>query len=142
MAARTSSGDSLEALKRLVGKWRMVAVFKGMPPADLGAHVTFEWLPGQRFLIQRCKVLPPEAPAGIAISGPDLEHEGKDLQHSFDTRGVARVYKMSFERGVWKLWRDEADFSPLDFYQRSMGGTGDDGKTFAGAWEISHDGIT
>jgi hypothetical protein len=22
--------------------------FKGMPPADVGARVTFEWLPGER----------------------------------------------------------------------------------------------
>ena len=53
MAARTSSGDSLEALQPLVGEWRLAATFKDMPPADSGARVTFAWLPGERFLIQR-----------------------------------------------------------------------------------------
>ena len=42
MAASTSSSDSLEALKPLVGEWRLVATFKDMPPADSGARVTFE----------------------------------------------------------------------------------------------------
>jgi len=141
MAARTSS-DSLEALKPLVGEWRLTATFKDMPPADIGARVTFEWLPGERFLIQRWEVPIEEAPDGIAIIGPDPEISGNYLQHYFDTRGVARVYKMSFENGVWKLWRDEADFSPLDFSQRYTGTFSDDGKTIAGAWEICHDGKT
>jgi hypothetical protein len=142
MAARTSSDDSLEALKPLVGEWRLLATFKDMPPADVDARVTFEWLPGERFLIQRWEIPIPEAPDGIAIIGPDPEISGNYLQHYFDTRGVARVYKMSFENRVWKLWRDEADFSPLDFSQRYSGTFSDDGKTILGAWEICHDGKT
>jgi hypothetical protein len=62
MATKTSSGDSLEALKPLVGAWRLVATFKDMPPADIGARATFAWLPGERFLIQRWEVPMPEAP--------------------------------------------------------------------------------
>ncbi len=142
MATRTSSSDSLEALKPLVGEWRLAATFKDMPSADIGARVTFAWLPGERFLIQRWEVPTPEAPDGIAIIGADPARAGNYLQHYFDTRGVARVYKMSFENGVWKLWRDEADFSPLDFSQRYTGTFSDDGTTIAGAWEICHDGTT
>jgi hypothetical protein len=142
MASQTRSGDSLEALKPLVGAWRLVATFKDMPPADIGARATFEWLPGERFLIQRWEVPMPEAPDGIAIIGPDPVREGNYLQHYFDTRGVARVYKMSFANGVWKLWRDESDFSPLDFSQRYTGTFSEDGKTIAGTWELCHDGTT
>ena len=142
MAARTNSDNALAGLQPLVGEWRLLATFKDMPPADIGARATFEWMPGERFLIQRWNVPTPEAPDGIAIIGPDPAHEGAYLQHYFDTRGVARVYKMSFEHGVWKLWRDEADFSPLDFAQRYTGTFSDDGKTIAGAWEICHDGTT
>jgi hypothetical protein len=142
MTASTSSGDSLEALKPLVGEWRMIATFKDMPPADIGAVVTFAWLPGERFLIQRWEIPAPEAPDGIAIIGLDPEHEGSYLQHYFDSRGVARVYKMSLENRIWKLWRDKADFSPLDFSQRYTGRFSDDGKTIAGAWEICNDGKT
>jgi hypothetical protein len=142
MAAKMDSGDSLEALKPLVGEWRMVPTFKDMPPIDASARVTFEWMPGERFLIQRWEVPVPEAPDGLAIIGPDPEHEGRYLQHYFDTRGVARVYRMSLENGVWRLWRDQADFSPLDFAQRYTGTFSEDDKTIVGAWEICHDGET
>ena len=138
----TSSVDSLEALESLVGDWSMVPVFKGMPPADAGAHVRFEWLPGGRFLIQSWEVPVPEAPDGIAIIGADPDSDGSFLQHYFDSRGEARVYKMSLADGVWKLWRDQADFSPLGFAQRYTGAFRDDGKTIAGRWEICHDGRT
>lgn len=140
MAAATNGGGALEALAPLVGEWRMTVAFKDMPPADVGAHVSFSWLPGERFLIQRWEVPIPEAPDGIAIIGADPASAGNYLQHYFDTRGVARVYKMSFRDGVWKLWRDEPDFSPLDFSQRYTGTVSDDGRTITGAWEICHDG--
>jgi hypothetical protein len=70
-------------------------------------RVTFAWLPGRKFLIRRWEVPVPDAPDGIAVIGADPEREGEYLQHYFDSRGVARLYKMSFENGVWKLWRDE-----------------------------------
>jgi hypothetical protein len=138
----TSGGGSLEALERFVAEWSLVAAFKDIPPADVGARVTFEWLPGGKFLIERWEVPVPEAPDGIAIIGADPHTEGRYLQHYFDSRGVARIYKMSFEDRVWKLWRDEPDFSPLDFSQRFTGIFSEDGKTIAGAWEISYDGKT
>jgi hypothetical protein len=136
------SGESLEALERFIGEWSLVAAFKDVPPADAGARVTFEWLSGNTFLIERWEVPIPEAPDGIAIIGADPDSEGNYLQHYFDSRGVARVYRMSFDSGVWKLWREEADFSPLDFSQRFTGTFSDDGNTIVGAWEICHDGAT
>jgi hypothetical protein len=142
MTASTSHHEALEALQPLVGEWRLLATFKDMPPADIGAHVSFEWLPGERFLIQRWEVPTPDAPDGIAIIGPDPAISGRYLQHYFDTRGVARVYKMSFADGVWTLWRDEADFSSFDFAQRYTGTFSEDGTTIVGAWEICHDGTT
>jgi hypothetical protein len=143
-----SSADTLDVLEPLVGEWTMVALFENMPPPDPdagqegGARVSFEWLPGKRFLVERWTVPVPEAPDGIALIGADPQREGGYLQHYFDSRGVARVYKMSFEGGVWKLWRDEQDFSPLDLRQRYSGTFSDDGRTIDGAWEICHDGET
>jgi hypothetical protein len=136
------AGDS--AVKRLepfIGEWSMEADIPNAPPAppDLRARATFEWMPGEQFLVQRWEVPIPEAPDGIAIIGFDV---GRDtyLQHYFDSRGVARVYEMSFSDGVWKLWRESPDFSPLDFRQRFEGTFSDDGRTIAGRWEISGDG--
>jgi hypothetical protein len=138
--AQEGENAAIERLAVFLGEWRIAAEFKNVPPADAGARVVFEWMPGERFLIQRWEIPVPEAPDGIAIIGADPESEGDFLQHYFDSRGVARVYKMSLGDGVWKLWRDSPDFSPLDFSQRYTGTFADDGQTISGAWEICHDG--
>lgn len=139
MAARNSV---LAALDVLVGEWSMVAGVDGMSTPDVGARVAFEWLPGEQFLVERWQVPIPEAPDGIAIIGLDPSGNAQYLQHYFDSRGVARVYKMTLEGDTWSLWRDEPDFSPLDFRQRYIGTIAGDGRTIAGAWEICHDGST
>jgi hypothetical protein len=43
------------------------------------------------------------------------------LQHYFDSRGVARLYEMTFSGGVWNLLRNSSDFTPLEFSQRFSG---------------------
>jgi hypothetical protein len=139
---RRQETPEIERLAVLVGEWSMVPEFEGLPPVDEGAPVFFEWMSGERFLIQRWEIPVPEAPDGIAVIGPDPESQGNFLQHYFDSRGVARVYKMTLGDGVWKLWRDSPDFSPLDFSQRYTGTFSDDGRTISGAWEICHDGTT
>jgi hypothetical protein len=142
VAAVTTSADSLEALAPLVGEWRMAVAFEGTPPTDAGTGVRFEWLPGKQFLIQRWQIPVPDAPDGIAVIGADPARSGGYLQHYFDARGVARVYKMDFGDGVWTLRREEPDVSPLDFAQRFTGTFSEDGTTIAGRWEICHDGTT
>jgi hypothetical protein len=127
-------------LERLIGEWTMHVAFPGAPPVA-GGRVVFEWMTGEQFLIERWEVPVPEAPDGLAIIGFD-EGRGTFLQHYFDSRGIARVYAMSLEDGVWTLWRDAPDFSPLEFAQRYTGTFSDDGTTIVGRWEIAHDGST
>ena len=134
-------GTAIERLEAFIGEWTMEATFEGVPPTGPVGRVVFEWMPGERFLLERWEVPHPEAPDGLAIFGLDPDGGGF-LQHYFDSRGVARVYKMSLADGVWKLWRDSPDFSPLDFSQRYTGTFSDDGRTIAGEWEICHDGST
>lgn len=95
-------------------------------------------MPGERFLIERWDIPHPDAPDGVAIMGYD---KGRDtlLQHYFDSRGVARVYEMGLEDGVWTLSRTKPDFSPLKFWQRFAGRFSRDGRTIEGTWEASHD---
>ena len=138
MAARD---PVLAALDVLVGAWRLDAGFVDTPAPEGAARVVFEWMEGQQFIVERWTV-PDPGPDGIAIIGLDASNEGHYLQHYFDARGVARVYRMSLTDRVWRLWRDEPDFSPLDFRQRYTGTLSDDGRTIAGAWEICHDGTT
>lgn len=125
----------MEPLDALVGEWTMEASPPGGPPWPGDARVAYEWL-DRAYLIERWTVDMPEAPDGIAIIGPD--ESGQHLvQHYFDSRGVARIYGMSLEDGVWKLWRDGEDFS-----QRYSGTFSDDGKRIEGRWEIARDGKT
>jgi hypothetical protein len=141
MAQQTESA-AVDRLAVLVGEWHMAVEFEDVPPADLRARVVFEWMPGRRFLVQRWEIPVPEAPDGTGIIGADPQSDDNFLQHYFDSRGVARVYKMSVSDRDRRLWRDEPDFSPLDFAQRYTGTFGDDGRTITGFWEIAHDGGT
>ena len=131
-----------ERLEPLIGAWSMAMVMPGEPtPAklpDMGARVTFEWMGDKAFLLERWTVPIAEAPDGLAVIGWD-KARGTFLQHYFDTRSVARVYEMSFERGVWKMERTKKDFSPFEFSQRFTGTFLDDGRRIEGTWEIADD---
>jgi hypothetical protein len=136
-----AGNPGIDALEAFIGEWSLGADFPNAPPTDVRGRVVFEWLSGEQFLVQRWEVPLPEAPDGIAIIGFDRGRE-TFLQHYFDSRGVVRVYEMSFSDGLWKLWRTTADFSPLDFSQRFTGTFSDDGQTIDGRWEISDDGTS
>jgi hypothetical protein len=132
---QTSRNAALERLDALVGKWTMEATPPGGPPWPGEGRVTFEWLEGRTFLIERWMVDLPEAPDGIAIIGAADESE-TFRQYYFDSRGVHRIYEMTLGDGVWKLWRD----APDPFPQRFSGTFDDDGTTIAGRWEKAEDG--
>jgi hypothetical protein len=132
---------SLERLDVLIGQWEMEASFEagyfgpGTPPiTGRGGRTTFEWLEGRFFLTQRFVNEHPAAPSGIAIIGA-----GTDLatfeQHYYDSRGVARLYQMSLDGRVWKVWREAPGF-----WQRYTGEISADGTTIKGAWDGSADG--
>jgi hypothetical protein len=131
---------ALAELSRFVGDWTMELTFPGQDPVDSDGTVSFEWMPGGWFLVERWQVPIPEAPDGVAVIGWDNGRQ-RLLQHYFDSRGVSRVYEMSVEDGVWRLARTEPDFSPLDFSQRYTGRFSDDGTTITGMWEIKHPGM-
>jgi len=105
---------ALQRLDALVGEWTMEASFA----AGVTGRAVFEWVLGGQFLVERSEV--PGAPDGIAIVGLDRNGEAF-TQHYYDSRGVARVYAMTFSDGVWTLLRDSPDFSPLDFWHASPG---------------------
>ena len=142
------TGNRSEALARLdvfVGEWVVEARFPGQsaPPGAAGdgpvARSWFEWALGRQFLLQRTEVPAPEVPDGLMIVSADPE-TGAYTQHYYDSRGVVRLYAMSFADGVWTLTRESPDFTPLDFRQRFTGTFSADGNTISGAWETGHDG--
>jgi hypothetical protein len=136
---RPPRDPALEALDMFVGEWTVAASFPaGAPPALAGRFVAgrarFEWTLGGRFLAQRVQIDKPDAPDSSAIIGADPDG-GAYTQHYFDSRGVARVYAMTLDAGVWTLLRDKPDFTPLRFSQRFTGTFSDDETTIAGCWE-------
>jgi hypothetical protein len=132
---------AMERLEPLIGEWSLDAAFPSVPPTGPVGRTVFEWTLDGQFLIQRSEIPHPAAPVGFCIVGFDLEAK-KYVQHCFDSRGVARVYAMTFDDGVWELTRKAPDFSPLDFFQRFIGTFSADGETIEGAWETSEDGST
>jgi hypothetical protein len=129
--------SKIEDLDALVGEWSLEADPPDGDPWPGGGRVSFEWLEGKTFLIERWTVELPEAPDGIAIIGAGDE-PGTFRQYYFDSRGVHRIYEMTLDDREWKLWRDEPD----PFPQRFTGTLRDDGETIAGRWEKAEDGST
>jgi hypothetical protein len=128
----------LERLNPFVGEWDLEVSLPSPGGDGIRARAVFEWALDGRFLVQRVEISIPEAPNSIAIIGPDPRGDAY-AQHYFDSRGVVRVYAMTFEDGVWTLLRDSPDFSDLNFWQRYTGAFSADGNTIDGGWESSHD---
>jgi hypothetical protein len=136
--------DALVRLDVFIGDWSIEARFPGhrqAPPGGPGlvARSRFEWALGGQFLLQHTEVPIPEAPDSMAIVGTD-PRTGGYTQHYYDSRGVVRLYAMSFADGIWTLARESPDFSPLDFRQRFTGTLSEDQNTITGDWEKRPDG--
>ncbi len=131
--------ERLDRLEVFLGEWRLEVPAFSLPPelAD-SARTTFEWTLDGAFLLQQAFVPVPEAPNGLCVIG--LDAGDGYTQHYFDSRGIARLYAMTFDGRDWTLERHAPDFSPLDFHQRWLGTFSADGNTIEGRWETSPDG--
>jgi hypothetical protein len=125
-----------ERLEALVGEWTLQATPPDGTPWPGGGRVTFEWFEGAPLLVERWQIDMPEAPNGTAVIGCD-GMSGSYFQLYTDDRDVQRIYAMSLDDGVWKLWRDGPPFS-----QRFTGTFSEDGSRIDGRWEIAEDGTT
>ena len=125
---------ALGLLDVLVGEWAQQVTGHGDPTGT----ITFEWALGGAYLLQR-STLPPPFPESLAIIEYD-EAAASFRLHYFDSRGVTRLYSMTFSGSDWTLLRTEPDFSELGFAQRFLGTLADDGRSVDGRWEQSHDG--
>jgi hypothetical protein len=126
--------NALKELEVLVGKWKVEATPPGGPPWPGDAEITFEWMEGAPFLIERSWVEMPEAPNAITVIGADAAN-GRYFQLYSDDRNVSRVYEMSIGDGEWKLWREGEPFD-----QRFAGKISDDGNRIEARWEAAKDG--
>jgi hypothetical protein len=124
--------DGMQRLAPLVGEWRIETSLG--PPGAVRAVTVFEWALGGRILIQRVEVDVPEAPDAFCVISPG-PRPGGFTQHYFDSRGVSRLYAMTFDDGVWTLRREEPDLTPLAFAQRYVGALSEDGAIIRGRWD-------
>ena len=126
---------SLKQFDSLIGEWNMVGVHPALPSPVRG-HSSFEWLREGALLLWRFEWEPGGPPTALSVIGHDDTVDPCTMLYS-DERGVARIYQMSLEGGVWKMWRDSPDFS-----QRMTGTFSDDGNIITWHGEMSHDGST
>jgi hypothetical protein len=124
---------SLKQFDILVGEWTMVGTHPGLPATAYG-HSSFEWLREGLLLLWHFEWEPGGPPSALSVIGHDDTLEPCSMLYS-DERGVARIYQMSLEGGVWKMWRDAPGF-----LQRMTGTFSDDGNTIICQGELSRDG--
>jgi len=135
--AHSAPNATLERLAAFIGEWDLEISsmsFRDDPAAVERGHASFDWLEGGAFLIQRSEISAPDFPRSKAIIAPDDQAETYGMLY-FDSRGVSRIYKMTFSGGIWTVWRDFPGFS-----QRFLGTFSDDGKVITARWEKSTDG--
>ncbi|MCW3123702.1 MAG: hypothetical protein JWQ38_3194 [Flavipsychrobacter sp.] len=121
-----------------IGNWEMElsnASFLPDTKTIIKGTAIFEWFEEGDFLILR-QGTKKEVPWATWFIGRDKDAQNYTVLY-FDDRQYSRVYEMSFENGIWKIWRN----SP-DFIQRFTGMVSEDKKMISGCWEKSTDGKT
>ena len=135
--AENQRNSALERLAIFVGEWNLEITsmsFHTDPSAVEHGRTSFNWLEGGAFLIQHSEISATDFPRSTAVIGPDDEAETYSMLY-FDSRGVSRIYRMTFHGGIWTLWRDFPGFS-----QRFHGMFSEDHNTITARWEKSSDG--
>jgi hypothetical protein len=129
---------ALADLSVLVGDWDMElwgASFLPTPESRIhGGRVRFEWIENDALLAMRQQGEADGPPAACWVFGRDESSDDYSVFYS-DSRGVSRIYSMSFMAGEWKLWRDNTEFA-----QRFTAALTADGSTLTGRWEKSSNG--
>ncbi len=124
----TDRDPALEPFDALIGTWVTEAThpeFDGVVPGS----VSYEWLEGGRFLIQRSRNDHELFPDAIGVIGHPEDGDGLVLEY-FDSRGVRRTYGVSLDDGVLRLRRDAPGFDQR--YSAVLAG-----EAFDGLWQVA-----
>jgi len=124
----TERDPALEPFDALIGTWATEAthpLFDAVVPGS----VTFAWLEGCHFLVQRSHNDHEAFPDAISVIGAP-EAGDELLMEYFDSRGVRRTYGVSVSGGVLRIWRDDPTFA-----QRFSATLGHD--RFEGLWQLA-----
>lgn len=127
--------SSLKEFEILIGEWTMVGTHPAFPSAAHGQS-SFEWLREGSLLLWRFNWERPGPPSALSVIGhDDADSTGICSILYADERGVARIYQMRLDGGMWMMWRDSPGFS-----QRLTGTFSADGNTISVHGELSRDG--
>src|SRR5437868_13619934 len=124
----TDQDPTLEPFEALIGTWA-TEVTHPLVDVVVPGSITFEWLEGGRFLIQRSRYEHELFPDAICVIGAPEAGEGLVMEY-FDSRGVRRTYGVSLQDGVLSMWREQSGFD-----QRFSAILGAD--AFEGQWEVA-----
>jgi hypothetical protein len=124
----TDRDPALEPFDVLIGTWATEATHP-MIDAVVPGSVTYEWLEGGHFLVQRSHNDHELFPDAISVIGAPEAGDGLVLEY-FDSRGVRRTYGVALEEGVLRMWRDHPGFA-----QRFSAKLGPD--SFEGLWQAA-----
>jgi hypothetical protein len=80
------------------------------PEEVVHSPVTFEPIEHGALLAMRQGGGGASPPAATWVIGRD-DHQREYTVLSADARGVSRVYGMSLSASIWRIWRDEPEFS-------------------------------
>ena len=131
------SNPAIDQLAPFIGEWDIEITsmsFRADPSAVDRGHSSFAWLEGGGFLVQHSEISASDFPRSTAVMGPDDEAATYRMLY-YDSRGVSRIYRMTFSGGIWTLWREFPGFS-----QRFHGMFSEDGRIITARWERSSDG--
>jgi hypothetical protein len=104
----TDRDPALEPFDALIGTWATEATHP-LVDAVVPGLITFEWLEGGRFVVQRSSNEHELFPDAICVIGPPESGDGLVMEY-FDSRGVRRTYGISLDDGVLRYWRDAPGF--------------------------------
>ena len=99
---------ALEPFDALIGTWDTEATHP-LVDAVVPGSITYEWLAGGHFLVQRSHNDHELFPDAICVIGAPESGEGLVMEY-FDSRGVRRTYGVALEGGVLRIWRDAVGF--------------------------------
>ena len=126
---------TLEQYEILIGEWTMEGTHPGLPSTAHG-HASFEWLRAGALLVWHFDWERPGPPSALSVIGHDDADSPDTCSMLYaDERGVARIYQMRLDGGVWKMWRESQGFT-----QRMTGTFSEDGNTIVVHGELSRDG--
>lgn len=132
-----SPNPALQDLSVLIGEWDVDltnAAFLPDPSDRVKGYAISAWAEDGAFLKLHQGARSPNTPTSVWL----ISRDGSSAEYTvlyYDSRGVSRVYSMTFESGTWMIWRDSPGFS-----QRYEAAVSPDGNSIHARWEKSSDG--